>query len=180
MTEDSPCVRLAEPADAAALGRVHVRAWQATYRGMMPDDFLDGLDSTERGEMWARALVAPGPGGSRLVICPHAGADPVGFALVGRVRASGSDESELGELYAINLDPDNWGRGLGRTLLAAATEELSRLGFSEAVLWVATGNTRARAFYEAAGWSADGTERTDDSLGPPVEEVRYRRSLPPG
>lgn len=80
-------------------------------------------------------------------------------------------------LYAINLDPDSWGLGFGRELLAAATEELGRLGFTEAVLWVATGNARARRFYEAAGWHADGTERTDDSLGPVIDESRYRRRL---
>jgi hypothetical protein len=30
-------------ADAPAMGRVHVRAWQAAYRGHMPDDYLGGL-----------------------------------------------------------------------------------------------------------------------------------------
>ncbi|MGI8653420.1 MAG: GNAT family N-acetyltransferase [Geodermatophilaceae bacterium] len=88
-----------------------------------------------------------------------------------------TDQSSV-RLYAINLDPDVWGRGLGQRLLLAATAELSRLGFPEAVLWVATGNSRARRFYEAAGWAADGMERTDDSFGPPIDEVRYRRLLP--
>lgn len=177
MTGPAPLVRAAEPADATALGRVHVRAWQATYGGIMPDEFLDGLDPDERGRAWARALAAPLPGGSRLVICAQPGADPAGFALVGPIRDGGADETGLGELYAINLHPDAWGLGLGRALLAAATVELSRLGFSDAVLWVATGNARARRFYEVAGWHEDGTERSDDSLGPTIEEARYRRSL---
>jgi hypothetical protein len=31
--------------DADALGRTHVRAWQAAYRGgLMPDEYLDSLD----------------------------------------------------------------------------------------------------------------------------------------
>lgn len=139
--------------------------------------------------MWAQALVTPRPGATRLVIVirPDLGEEPVGFAVVGPVRTTGDDQSSaggegtgdsaLGELYAINLDPDAWGRGLGRELLAAATDELSRLGFGEAVLWVVAGNTRARRFYEAAGWSADGIERLDESQGPPIDEVRYRRSL---
>ncbi len=178
MTETSAQIRTAEPRDAAALGRVHVRAWQATYRGMMPDAFLDGLDAVERGAMWARGLAATSPESARFVVCVPSQDDPVGFAVVGPVRDGGADGSELGELYAINLDPDVWGRGLGRRLLHAATAGLSRLGFREAVLWVVTGNSRARRFYEEAGWSADGTERTDESFGPPIEEVRYRRRLP--
>lgn len=177
MTEPAARVRIAEPGDAPALGRVHVRAWQAAYRGITPDEFLDGLDPVERGNMWARALGATRPGSSRLVICAESSNDPVGFAIVGPVRDTEATGSGLGELYAINLDPDAWGRGLGRQLLAAATAELGRLGFTDAVLWVATGNTRARRFYEAAGWSAEGTARTDDSHGPTIEEIRYHRSL---
>lgn len=36
-------VRTARPTDAAAMGALVVRAWQAAYRGLMPDDYLDGL-----------------------------------------------------------------------------------------------------------------------------------------
>jgi len=177
VTDPGPTVRPAEPDDAPALGRLHIRAWPAAYRGLMPDDYLDGLDPAERGQMWARALTSPGTDVSRFVVCAAGRGDPVGFAIVGPVRESDSEHPRLGELYAINLDPESWGQGMGRLLLSAATEELRRRRFADAVLWVATGNTRARRFYEAAGWFADGTERTDNSFGPPVDETRYRREL---
>lgn len=144
---------------------------------MMPDDFLDGLDPLQFGERWSRSLAEPAPRTSRLVVLTETG-DLAGFAGVGPVRDDEGSGPGLGELYAINLDPDAWGRGLGRPLLAAATTELSRLGFRQAVLWVATGNARARRFYEAAGWSHDGAERTDQSFGPPIAEVRYRLAVP--
>ena len=41
-------VRHARAGDAPDLGLVHVRAWQAAYRGQMPDDYLDGLRPEER------------------------------------------------------------------------------------------------------------------------------------
>lgn len=47
-------IRPASADDTAALGQVHVRAWQAAYGGVMPDGYLDGLDATERSAMWAR------------------------------------------------------------------------------------------------------------------------------
>ncbi len=112
MIQTAGRVRGAAPADAAALDRVHVRAWQATYRGIMPDEFLDGLDPVERGNMWARALGAGRPGSSRLVVSTEPGDDPVRFAIVGPVRDAEASESGLGELYAINLDPDARGLGL--------------------------------------------------------------------
>jgi hypothetical protein len=45
-------VRPATPPDAPAIGRLHVRAWQAAYRGHMPDAYLDGLRPTERADYW--------------------------------------------------------------------------------------------------------------------------------
>jgi hypothetical protein len=49
------------------------------------------------------------------------------------------------------------------------------VGFAETVLWVLTGNARARPFYDNAGWVADGGERTTEVFGVTVPEVRYRR-----
>ena len=36
-------LRPAVPDDAMAVARVHVRAWQAAYHGLMPEDYLAGL-----------------------------------------------------------------------------------------------------------------------------------------
>lgn len=88
-------------------------------RGLLPDEFLNALDPTERGQLWAEALVAPRPGVTRLVICPDVGKEPVGFAVVGPVRAAGDNgsvgggagDSGLAELHAINLDLDSWAAG---------------------------------------------------------------------
>jgi hypothetical protein len=53
-----------------------------------------------------------------------------------------------------------------------------RAGFAEATLWVLDTNERARRFYAAGGWTLDEVTRQDDSHGFPIDEVRYRRSLP--
>jgi hypothetical protein len=41
-------VRPATVADGGAIGRLHVRAWRAPYRGHMPDTYLAGLRAEER------------------------------------------------------------------------------------------------------------------------------------
>ncbi len=166
-------MRPAEVADAAAMGRVHVRAWQAAYRGAMPDDFLDGLDPEARQAGWARLLSFPDAETKTLVVEDDDGA-VVGFAHVGPSRQPADNE---GELYAINLDPDAWGLGLGRQLLAAATDVLAERGHREVILWVLDSNTRARRFYEAAGWLDDSGEQIDNRFGPLIRELRYRRVL---
>ncbi|HYY80155.1 MAG TPA: GNAT family N-acetyltransferase [Actinomycetes bacterium] len=164
-------IRRASVEDAAAIGAVHVRAWQAAYRGQMPDGYLDGLRASDRADGWARSL-ARERDDARVLVAERDGA-VVGFAVVGPAQ----DPAGLGELYAINVDPDRWGGGAGRALLEAAQASLAALGHAEAVLWVLPGNRRARRFYERAGWSADGAERTQEVQGVVVDEVRYRRRL---
>jgi ribosomal protein S18 acetylase RimI-like enzyme len=162
-------VRPATVADAPAMGRLHVRAWQAAYRGHMPDDYLDGLRASERAAGWERVLRRERHRG--VVLVAEQAGEVTGFANVGPAE----DPVGAGELYAINVDPAHWGTGTGRALLLAAQAELARLGFDETVLWVLPANARARRFYEIAGWVADGSERTMEVLGVVVPEVRYRR-----
>lgn len=47
-------IRDATVEDADALGDVHVRAGKSAYRGVMPDEYLDGLDAVERVQAWRR------------------------------------------------------------------------------------------------------------------------------
>ena len=41
-------IRRARPEDAEAVARVHVAGWRHAYRGLLPDDYLDGLDWRDR------------------------------------------------------------------------------------------------------------------------------------
>ena len=166
-------IRAAEVRDADAIGVVHVRAWQQAYRGVMPDEYLDELSADDRGKMWTEHL-------TRTELPPLLVAEldreVVGFAVFGAER-SGPEERGAGELFAINLDPLHWGKGIGRALLREATAALSGLGFAEAILWVVPENVRARSLYEAEGWTEDGGLARDEVLGVTVNEVRYRRPL---
>jgi ribosomal protein S18 acetylase RimI-like enzyme len=164
-------IRRATVQDAPALDRLNVRLVQAAYGGQLPDERLDRLRPEERAAGWERGLRRDRDRDPVLVA--QQDDRVVGFAVVGPAQ----DPEGAGELYAINVDPDHWGTGVGSPLLAAAQAELARLGYPEAVLWVLPDNARARRFYELAGWTTDGTQRTSKVLGVVVPEVRYRRRL---
>ena len=100
----------------------------------------------------------------------------VGFAAFGRSQDD-APPGEEGQLYAINLDPTHWGKGLGRALLRAATTELVRQGFQSLVLWVVPENQRARDLYESEGWASDGVSRHEEVFGVAVTSMQYRRQL---
>lgn len=171
-------IRAAVEADAHAIGRVHVRAWQGAYRGVMPDDYLDGLDAEERGAMWRGRIARTDlPPLLVAVVADAVATEVVGFAVFGDEQPT--ESPACGQLYAINLDPTHWGKGIGRSLLRAATAALVAEGYGEAVLWVVPQNARARALYESEGWSADGGVRTEALLGVTVTDIRYRKPLTP-
>ncbi len=78
------------------------------------------------------------------------------------------------------VDPQRWGIGIGRLLMAAARDRLYQDGAREALLWVLAENNRARRFYQLDGWNCDGFRRTEVIGGVTAEELRYRRpSLEP-
>jgi len=169
-------IRKATVADAAAIAAVHVRSWQAAYRGLLPREFLDGLDTARRQEGWARGLAAdewPRAG----VLVAEQDDQVRGFVGVGPARDAGADPAHVAELAAIYLLPEAWGQGMGRLLMARAVEAMTSAGYQRASLWVLDTNARARRFYEAAGWHADGASKTDSSWGVPLSEVRYQISL---
>lgn len=135
----------------------------------MPDEYLDSLHPNDRAEHWHRHLTAA-PTGRHLQVIVVDG-DVVGFAGYGP-EATGTEGDDVGELYAINVDPAGWGRGLGRALLSEVTSELRALGYREAVRWVVPQNERAQSLYESCGWTADGTDRHEEVLGVAVPEMR--------
>ena len=81
------------------------------------------------------------------------------------------------ELCALHVDPDVWGGGIGRALIARARAELAASGVVEAHLWLLAGNARAQRFYERDGWATDGARRTDIVWGITVDEIEYRCRL---
>ena len=60
-------VRAAVPVDAPAMAALHVRAWRATYAGLMPGRVPRGLNVEEREARWRHSLTAPevAPGRAR-------------------------------------------------------------------------------------------------------------------
>lgn len=174
-------IRSARPKDAAAIAAVHVRTWQHTYRGHMPDAFLDDLTPALRLPFWTRLLSTTAASWATFVV--EDGGSIVGFCSVGPSREPDMPDvgnpgpSEPGEVYSIYVLPEQQGKGVGRMLLDVACATLRECRFSDAILWVLVGNAPAIAFYERRGWQADGATKSQEIGGVAIEEVRYWRSL---
>jgi GNAT superfamily N-acetyltransferase len=165
-------LRLAEPADALAVARVHVRSWQVAYRTLVPDEFLDKLRPEERASRYDFATRDPQKPRTILAMEEN--------AVLGFATTSPSRDTDLpvhGELCALYVDPELWGRGIGAALIAAARARLIESGFRNALLWMLAGNSRAERFYGIDGWKPDGVRRTDTRRGVVLDELRLQRRL---
>jgi GNAT superfamily N-acetyltransferase len=165
-------LRRAVPEDALAVAHVHVSAWQAAYRTLIPDEYLDRLSAEERAQKYDFAN--PDPAYPQTIVADEGGLI-VGFATTSKSRDE--DLAGYGELCALYVDPKYWSRGYGVALALHARKQLLDRGYNNALLWVLKGNVRAERFYRNDGWSSDGHERTDTVWGAVVEELRYIRAL---
>ncbi len=149
-------LRKARPADAIAIGAVHVAAWRSTYPGILPDTFLANLSVARQAAHYDAAI----RGGTGVFVATASGADVplgsgpriVGFTSAGRARGGEIGGRRLGEgevetLYVL----DDWReRGVGRRLMRTAAAHLVETGCKSAYLWVLRDNP-SRWFYQRLG-----------------------------
>src|SRR5206468_1126180 len=128
--------------------------WRGAYEGLLPQTMLDNQSVQRRADYWRDQVARPG----QITLVADNDGHVIGFAASGPSRDD--DAGDAGELYAIYVAPPAWSTGAGHALHEATVAMLSG-EFDEAVLWVLTGNARARAFYERHGWSTDGSTKQD-------------------
>lgn len=177
MTNSELGIRPATMQDARAIADVHIRSWRATYHRIVAATTLAGLDVDKRATIWTTRLTTPERGEHTLVALLST---LVGFVQFGPSPDRDDDAATTGQIFAIHVDPNTTGRGVGRALLTASLGSLTRASYQRATLWVVAGNDRARRFYELAGWTPDGATRREKlalpgETGDQVTVVRYAR-----
>lgn len=149
-------VRAALDGDLHGAALARVASWRGAFTGLVPQDFLDAMDPDAIATAWKESVSA---GRSRLYVAAT-GDRIVGYAGVGPAREG---PAGTGELYALFVHPDWWGKGAAKLLTDTAIEDLRDRGCREIWLWVLEANTRARAFYHRYGF-AETPARTTSSL----------------
>lgn len=166
-------VRSAAASDVDAIARVHVLGWQHAYAGILSPDFLASLSVERRAPMWAEAIEKRT---QRLLVAEAAG-QVVGFAAFGPCR---DDEAHatVFEVWAIYLDPQFIGSGVGRSLWLSSLATMKLAGATRVTLWVLAKNALAIRFYRAAGFTEEiGSRKSIQVGGVLVDEVRYAQNM---
>ena len=138
---------------------VHWKSWQEAYKGLIDQAYLDAMTlekCTGTAFKWQDNILVAKDGDK-----------VVGFTGYG--EHSDSALPNTGEVFAIYILSEYYGKGVGYALMQQALQKL--LQYERVALWVLKGNKRAIRFYEKCGFVFDGTEKTI-KLGQENTEIR--------
>jgi GNAT superfamily N-acetyltransferase len=167
--DDSIRIRRATTADAEALALGVIEGVE-DYPSFAPPDWT--APSFEAELMHAREALADA---DAYCLVAESESELVGqITLLPAARASRPvEDSSLAHISNLIVRRDHWGGGLASALHRAALAAADARGFTELRLFVATGQARARRFYEREGWRpANEPFARDDGLT--FIEYRYR------
>lgn len=161
--------KMNETDSRAEISSVYEQSWKYAYRGIIPQDFLDGIPSGQ----WCGAFDHP----DRHTLVMLDGNRIIGTSCYCKSRWD--NFKDWGEIISIYFLPEYMGKGYGSRLIEKVTEELEAMGFETIFLWVLEENHRARRFYEKCGFKNSGEYLEDNIGGKPLRELQYvyRNSL---
>jgi GNAT superfamily N-acetyltransferase len=164
-------IREAKAVDASSIASVVVDTWQMTYKGIVPQEYLDSLSYDRVTDVWTTRITDINkiwPGWFVFVVENNDG-KIVGFAGGGPSQGYGLPFSgELGMLYVLKAYQRH---GFGRQLAVAVAVRLKQRGLKSMLVWVFTANPY-RAFYEALEGRVV-AEKTIDRYGGHLTETAY-------
>jgi GNAT superfamily N-acetyltransferase len=167
---NKPALHRATIADAALVASIHARSWATTYRGSLPDAFLDHDVHQERAAYWQRRMREIDSGVGEVTIAEIDG-KPIAFLCM-------VAPDENGYVFVDNLHalPQCKGLRAGSTLLKHAEQWARDRNAIGLYLYVFETNIAAIGFYESRGWQLSG-RHVEQRAGVDVVALHYALSF---
>ncbi|MDV2581808.1 GNAT family N-acetyltransferase [Alkalibacillus haloalkaliphilus] len=138
-------IREANISDASGIGKVHVDSWRTTYKGIVPDDFLNNLTYEKREKLWINNISAQD---QYIIVAEDESGQIVGFASGGK-RVTNVQEN-AGDLTSIYILEEFQGQGVGTKLMKDMFAYFREVGYNTIFVEVLKSN-ETKFFYEAFG-----------------------------
>lgn len=167
-----PRIRLATLEDARPIAEVGFAAWDAAYRGLMPDELVEQWTIPARIQRMTERWQHHDPEYRMWVV--EGGDGLLAYSASGLAREHESIPLAVGEIYSFYVHPRHWRHGHGRRLMEHVLADLVARGFVEVRLWTLSANELARRFYEALGFSIERERVTKQLDRFQVDQTLYR------
>ena len=136
-------IRKAVPEDLRSIAELYVKNHKAAYRGLLSDDYLDGLTTEYALDKWGKFRIST----DSELITAYEGDVFLGFA-------AGIPDSELEEtwyLESLHVSDKAREKGVGTALIKAIAGEGYNRGFLKMSVCIVRGNDRAGDLYRKLG-----------------------------
>ena len=132
--------------DCKGIAHVVTVGWNETYKGIVPDWFLEELKNNESARAQKSYNEFDENNNHQFVL--EVDNDVVGFVNFG---ASSDDEyKNCGEIFALYIISKYKGNGFGKKLVEVATKELKNMGYDKMIIACLKGNP-SNDFYKHIG-----------------------------
>lgn len=138
-------IRKANFKDAQAIAKVHVDTWRTTYEGIIPTEFLNKLNYSERKNIWENNIMRTE---NVVFVVENEEGQIIGFADTSR-RENNLELNSI-DLTSLYLLEAYQGKGIGKLLMKTLFEHYKNQGYDKIYVDVLADNN-TRYFYEYLG-----------------------------
>lgn len=139
-------IRERKKEDCKAIAHITTRGWNETYKGIVPDYFLEELKHNENERATQMTNKFDENDNNQIVL--EVNGKVVGFCNFGK---SNDEEIEnCGEIFALYILSEYKGNGYGKKLVEYAQEKLKEMGFDKFIIACLKGNP-SNEFYKHIG-----------------------------
>lgn len=139
-------IRKGKVEDCKAIANIVTRGWNETYKGIVPDYFLEELKQNENER--AARMISNFDENSNNQIVLEVDGKVVGFCTYGKTKDDGIEE--CGEIFTLYIISEYKGKGFGKRLVECAGQHLKEMGFNKFIVACFKGNP-SNDFYKHIG-----------------------------
>lgn len=165
-------IRDLEHRDIEAIARIHCNAWKQAFTDILPYEYLASLTPADFEKGWKSSIEVK----RRKNLVAEDSEGVQGFLSFAPFEVNAPSDRPV-ELIGIYVNPDRWGKGVGKELFGAFENLLARTNSPSFYLWVMEDNIRARAFYASQGMLLSADRRESNRDRHLFTEVMYERML---
>ncbi len=155
--------------DIPQIAQIHRSSWILAYKPLIPDKIIGNLSEIHFQNIWKKNLNNES---HRHLVAEHEN-QIIGFISFSQIEVS----TKISEISSLYIDPHSTGRGVGKTLIKSAFDELAALGFRKVRLWVVRENQGAIEFYKAVKFKQVDIERKIFRHGIELTQLQFSHSL---
>ena len=135
-------IRDARLSDAREIAAIKVDTWKSSYKGIVPDDYLENLDYASQTQKYTLMIRKEK---DTFVLVAEEDSKVVAFATGGKELTNEYNYS--GEIYSIYVRDEFQKNGIGHQLVSEAAKRLNDMGISSMLVW-ALEESPFKKFYE--------------------------------